>query len=74
MAYRKERLEKIILREVTNILLGESRDYRLSFVTITRVDLIKDLSVATIFYTVSGTDMEVSATGKAFQEALSFIR
>ena len=51
MGFKVERLEKIIEREVSTILLN-SKDDRLKFVTITKVSLTSDCSIATLYYTI----------------------
>ena len=52
MAFKKERLEKIIEREIGTIILTEIKDERIKFVTITNVNLTNDLSIATVFNTL----------------------
>ena len=74
MAFKKERLEKIIAREVSQILFSEVKDQRLKLVTITNVNLSGDLSIATIFYTVYGDEVVKEDTSKALEEAKGFIR
>ena len=74
MAYKQERLEKIIEKEISNILQSETKDERLKFVTITKVSLTGDLSIATVYYTVLGTDSQKEATTKNLLNAKGFIR
>jgi ribosome-binding factor A len=74
MAFKKERLEKIIEREVGTILLMEVKDDRLHFVTITSVTLTGDLSIATIYYTVFGSPEQVNATTEVLLEAKGYIK
>lgn len=47
--YRKERLEREILRQVSEILAFQMKDPRLGLVTVTRVQLSNDLSLAKVF-------------------------
>jgi ribosome-binding factor A len=74
MAYRQERLEKIIERELSSILLMDVKDDRLKYVSITKVTLTKDYSIATIYYLVHGTPEQAEATGKTLEEAKGFLR
>ena len=74
MAFKKERLEKIIARETSQILFSEVKDQRLKLVTITNVNLSGDLSIATIFFTVYGDEEVRIETAKALEEAKGFIR
>lgn len=74
MAFKKERLEKIIEREIGSIIMRESKDDRLKYVTITYCKLTTDLSVATIYFTVLGNEEQKEATTKSLQEAKGFVR
>ena len=74
MAYRVERIEKIIEREIGNILLSEVKDQRLRYVTITNVKVTNDLSIATVFYTIIGDENQFVSTKKNLEDAKGFIR
>jgi ribosome-binding factor A len=74
MAYRVERVEKIIERELANIIFQEAHNELLKFVSITKVSLNKDMSVALVWYTVLGNKNEVTATTKAIEQARGFFR
>ena len=74
MAYRVERIEKIIEREIGNILLNEVKDQRLRYVTITNVKVTNDLSIATVFYTIIGDENQIVSTKKNLEDAKGFIR
>lgn len=74
MAYRVERIEKIIEREIGNILLSEVKDQRLRYVTITNVKVTNDLSIATVFYTIIGDENQIVSTKKNLEDAKGFIR
>lgn len=52
MAYRIERVEKIIERELANILFDSTNNNKLKYVSITKVSLTNDLSIATVYYTI----------------------
>ncbi len=73
MAYKIERLEKIIEREIGTILLN-SKDERLRFVTVTKVSLTSDASIATVYYTILGSNEQKEATAKNLENATGFIR
>lgn len=74
MAFKQERLEKIIVRELSTFLLMEAKDERLKYVTITNCHLTGDLSLATVYYTVYGTDEQKTATASVLQEAKGMLR
>jgi len=71
---RRERVEEAIKKEVSTIIHDELKDPRIGFVTITRVELSKDLRNAKIFYSVLGKDEDYKKTKLALDSALGFIR
>lgn len=74
MAFKKERLEKIIEREISTILFNDVKDDRLKFVTITNVNLTNDLSIATVYYTVLGDENQRISTSENLNDAKGFIK
>ena len=74
MGYRIERVEKIIERELASIIFTEVHNELIKFVSITKVALNKDMSVALVWYTVLGNDGEIEATKKALEQAKGFLR
>lgn len=74
MAYRLERVEKIIERELASILFNNVKNEKLKFVSITKVSVTKDMSIATIWYTVFGNEGEIEATKKELIDAKGYLR
>lgn len=74
MAYRLERVEKIIERELASILFNNVKNEKLKFVSITKVSVTKDMSIATIWYTVFGNEGEIEATKKELVDAKGYLR
>lgn len=74
MAFKKERMEKILEREISMIIFQDIKDERIKFVTITNVNITNDLSIATVFYTVFGNENQINASIEALNEAKGFIR
>ena len=74
MAYHVERVSKIIERELSTILLTEAKNNLLKYVSITKVVVTNDLSIANIWFTVIGNQNEIQATSKALEEAKGFLR
>ena len=74
MGYRVQRVEKIIERELASIIFTEVHNELIKFVSITKVALNKDMSVAMVWYTVLGNDGEIEATKKALEQAKGFLR
>lgn len=71
---RQERVEEAIKKEVSIIIHDELKDPRVGFVTITRVELSKDLRNAKIFYSVLGKEESRKKTKLALDSALGYIR
>ena len=71
---RHERVEQAIKKEASLIIHDELKDPRIGFVTITRVELSKDLRNAKIFYSVLGKEEDYEKTKVALDSALGFIR
>lgn len=71
---RHERVEKTIQKEVSSIIHDELKDPRLGFVTITRVELTRDLRDAKIYFSVLGKEQDYKRTKDALDSALGFIR
>lgn len=71
---RHERVEEAIKKEVSIIIHDKLKDPRVGFVTITKVDLSKDLRNAMIFYSVLGKEEEHKKTKLALDSALGYIR
>lgn len=70
---RKARLAEQISRELSGVIQMEMRDPRLGMVTITAVELSRDLSVAKVHYTVFEEDKKTS-TQKVLESSEGFLR
>ena len=68
------RIEAAIQRRAAHCLQHEISDPRGQFITIVRVELNSDLSVAKLFYSVLGSDSERSKAEKMLEHATGFIR
>jgi len=71
---RVEKAAEVLKKEVSNIIHDELNDPRLGFVTITRVELSRDLRYANIFFSVLGKEEEYQKTKAALDSAIGFIR
>jgi ribosome-binding factor A len=73
--YRSGRINEEIKREVSEIIRNEVRDPRLTaMVSVTRVDVTKDLRYAKVFVSVFGNDEEKKNTLSALKNSAGFIR
>ena len=71
---RSDRVADTIRREVSNILFREVKDPRLSFITITSVDLGRDLRNAKIYYTSLKESEELEEIKKSLDKATGFVQ
>ena len=74
MGMRPERVQEAIRREVSLIIQKEIKDPRLGFVTITKVEISKDLKNAHIYYIVLGEEKEAKSSRGALISAEGYIR
>lgn len=70
----KARIEARIQERVAHCVEFELNDPRATFITITRVEVSNDLSVAKVFYSVYGTEGEKSRTAHMLDSAAGFVR
>ena len=71
---RPERVADQIRSELGGLLAREVHDPGLGFVTITRVQLTRDLQQARVFYTVLGDEKERRQSDRTLHRALPFLR
>jgi ribosome-binding factor A len=73
-AARARKLADRIQQVVAEMLERRIKDPRLGFVTVTDARITADLSDATVFYTVFGSEAERSGTAAALESAKGIIR
>jgi len=71
---RSARVAEAIRMELSTLLIGKVADPRLQGVSIARVEVTDDLSLAKIYYTVLGDKKEIREASKGFQKASGFMR
>jgi len=75
MAWDKfEKLVELIRRRISAIVLHKLKDPRIGFITITKIDLSRDLKDCKVFYSVFGSPGEVTRTTHAINNARGFIQ
>ena len=70
---RIERVTHQLQQEIALIIHRELKDPRLGFVTITRVDVSKDLRHAKVFYSCLGDEEERARSQEALDHAAGFV-
>ena len=71
---KRRRIEELLRRELSSIVLHEMRDPRTGFVTITRVELAEDQRSAKVFLTVRGEDDALEQTLRTMRHARGFMQ
>jgi ribosome-binding factor A len=71
---RLDRVNQLMKEEISTLLQRELKDPRLGFVTVTGVDVTKDLRTAKVFVSVLGDEQQWTASLAALEHARGFIR
>lgn len=71
---RPGRVQEAIRQEVSRIVQNEMRDPRIGFITITKVDLTKDLRYARIYFSVLGSAKDKRNTLYGLNSAKGYIK
>lgn len=71
---RMDKINQRIKREVGDIVLKELKDPRLEFVTITQVEVTRDLQHAKIYFSVLGKPEQVEKAQSGLSGARGFVR
>jgi len=74
MSIRIERIEKALKKEISMILQEDLKDPRIGFITITEVEVTKDLKEAKVYYTIFGREKSKKDTAIGLTQASGYIR
>lgn len=74
LTHRVERVAEQVREEVSQILATEVADPGVGLVTVTRVKVTPDLSLARVYWSLLGDAAERKKTTKALQRAAPFVR
>jgi ribosome-binding factor A len=74
LTHRVERIAEQIREEVSQILSTEVADPGIGFVTVTRVKVTADLSLARVYWTTLGDATQRKQTAKALKRAAAYVR
>lgn len=74
-SYRPERVGGQIQKIISELLLsGNIKDPRVALVTLTEVQVTRDLRLARIYYTVLGSDTEKKEAAEGLERVAPFVR
>lgn len=71
---RPRRVGELIQRELAGMLQRDVKDPRLSLVSITAVDVTRDMSLARVFYTLIGSEHNTKDVQEGLKKASGFLR
>ena len=71
---RSERVQEALRQEISRIVHGELKDPRLGFITITGVQLTRDLRYAKVYFSVLGEAKDNSLALKGLNSAKGYIK
>jgi ribosome-binding factor A len=71
---RLQRIQQLLIEEVSDIIRREVKDPRIGFVTITGADVSPDLRHARVYVSILGSQEQQADTLKGLQSAARFIR
>ena len=71
---RSQRIQELLLEEISKLLQSGLKDPRIGFTTITRVEVSDNLKHAKVFVSVMGSEKEKTDTLEALTSAKGFIR
>jgi ribosome-binding factor A len=74
MFKRSEKVAEAIHELISELIVKGLKDPRIGFVTVTGVKMTEDLHLATVYFTVIGSDSEKKATEQGLNSAKGFIR
>lgn len=71
---RREKIAETIRQEICDILRKGSKDPRIGFVTITRVEVSNDSRYVNVYFTVLGKEKEKLSSGIALRNSAGYLR
>lgn len=71
---RPERVQEALRQEISKVALEEIKDPRIGFLTITKVELTKDLRYAKVYFSVLGGGKEKALALKGLNSAKGYIK
>lgn len=71
---RPERVQEALRQEISKIVQNEIKDPRIGFITITKVDLTKDLRYAKVYFSVLGEMKDKDLALKGLNSAKGYIK
>ncbi len=71
---RVEKVQELMKQEISKIILQELKDPRIGFVTVTQVELTRDLRSAKVFVSLMGNEQQIKDCWIGLNSSLGYIR
>ena len=71
---RSERVQELLLEEISKLIQHDLKDPRVGFVTVTRIELSDNLKNAKVFVSIMGSDEQKENSIEGLNSAKGFIR
>ena len=71
---RSDRVSDLLKEEISQLLLREVKDPHIGFITITDVEVSKDLQIAKVYYTILGDERQLRKSAQALNRVSRFIK
>lgn len=71
---RADKVGDLIRKEISEILLGDLKDPRIGFVTITKVAVSDDLRAARVYYSVFGDEDQKEESYQGLESAKGYVK
>ncbi len=71
---RSQRLQELLVKEISLLIQKGLKDPRIGFATVTKIDLTDNLRYAKVYVSVIGDDIEAENTIKGLNNAKGYIR
>jgi len=72
--FRPERVAEQLHKEISQLLMQGVKDPRVALVTVTGVDVTRDLRLARVYYTVTGDDLERKGAEEGLRSSAAYVR
>lgn len=72
--FRPERVAEQLHKEISQMLMLGIKDPRIALVTVTGVDVTRDLRLARVYYTVTGDENDRRSAEQGLRSSAAFIR
>ena len=71
---RSQRVQELLLEEISNLIQHGLKDPRIGFVTVTQIELSDNLKHAKVFVSIFGDDQQKADTLEGLNSAKGYIR